>query len=179
MNTKKSAIKYEIFSIIFIIVLGIILHFSYDWSNKNLFIGSFSSVNESTWAHLKLIFFPTLITIIGRFFYSKENYEKYLSSKTKGLLFSLFFTVIFFYTYTGILGYNISFIDISSFFIATILGEIYSLKSFFSYNYYNYKTSFLILSLLFTSFIIFTFIPPKIGLFKDPITNTYGIFQTK
>lgn len=177
MQNKKSIFKYELFSTFFIIILGILLHFTYNWSNNNLFVGSFSSVNESTWEHLKLIFFPTLITIIGRFFYNKNNYEKYLSSKVKGLIFSLIFTVVFFYTYTGILGYKITFIDISSFLVAIILGELVSIKNYLKNEALNYKTSIIILSILLFSFIIFTYFPPKIDLFKDPITNTYGIFQ--
>lgn len=171
--------KYEIFSFIFILIFGVILHFSYEWSNNNLFVGSFSSVNESVWEHLKLIYFPTLITIIIGSIYNHENYTNYLSAKTKGLLSSLVFTVVFFYTYTGILGYNIAFIDISSFFIAVLIGEFVSIKNMIYKTKDNFTTSIIILIFLFLSFIIFTYFPPKIGLFKDPITNTYGIFQFK
>ena len=177
MNKKKSILKYEIFSTIFIIILGIILHYSYEWSNNNLCVGSFSSINESVWENLKLIFFPTLITIISRIFFNKKDFQKYLSSKTKGLLYSLLFNVIFYYTYTGVLGYNITFLDISSFFVAILIGEFVSIKNFISDTKYNYKISVGILIILLFLFIIFTYIPPQIALFKDPITDTYGIFN--
>ena len=131
MIKKHSLFKYELFSNIFIIIAGILLHFGYEWSSSNFFIGSFCSVNESVWEHLKLIFVPTLIVIIIGTFYNKEKYPDYLSYKTSGLIYSLLFTVIFYYTYTGVLGYNITFLDISSFFIAIIVGEIVTIKNLF------------------------------------------------
>ena len=174
---KKSTLKYEIFSLTFVIVLGIILHFTYDWSGQNLFVGSFSAVNESTWEHLKLIFFPTFITIIIGCFYNKNVIEKYLFSKTTGLIYSLIFTVVFFYTYSGILGYTITFVDILSFFVAVLLGELISIKTFIFSNEDDYKISIVTLLVLLLSFITFTYFPPKINLFKDPITETYGAFR--
>ena len=50
--------NYKIFNTIFVFALGTLLHFVYDWSWQNQIIGAFSAVNESTWEHLKLIFFP-------------------------------------------------------------------------------------------------------------------------
>ena len=175
----KSIIKYEVFSIIFVAILGSILHFTFDWSGNNLFVGSFSAVNESVWEHLKLIYFPTLITIIIGCYYNKDIIPKYISAKVKGLLIAMSFITIFFYTYTGILGYNISFLDISSFFIAIIICEIITYKSFLSNSSNNFIQYLVILIILFFCFIVFTYNPPKLGLFKDPITNTYGIFKSK
>ena len=65
MNSSK-ILKYQIFSAFFTIILGTLFHFTYEWSGNNAFVGTFSSVNESTWEHLKLTFFPMLITAIIR-----------------------------------------------------------------------------------------------------------------
>lgn len=35
MIKKDSILKFEILSTIFIIILGVILHFTYGWSNNN------------------------------------------------------------------------------------------------------------------------------------------------
>jgi len=176
---KKSMIKYEIFSIVFIFIFGVILHYTFDWSGRNLIVGSFSSVNESTWEHLKLIFFPILITIIGGIFYNKSTFKKYLVSKTKGLIYSLIFSIVFFYIYTGILGSNIAFIDIFSFLVSIILSELVFFQNYIYGSNENYKTSIIVLTMLLMCFIIFTYSPPKINLFKDPITGTFGIFRTQ
>ena len=107
----KKIIKYEIFSILFCIILGTLLHFTYELSNQNAFIGTFSAVNESVWEHLKLTFFPTLITTLLSSFFL-ENYKEFIGYRLKGILYSFSFTVIFFYTYSGILGKSILIIDI-------------------------------------------------------------------
>ena len=37
---------------------GILLHFLYGLTNESIFVASFSAVNETTWEHMKLIYFP-------------------------------------------------------------------------------------------------------------------------
>ena len=58
MLKKNSILIFEIISSIFIMILGTLLHFTFKWSNNNVLVGTFSAINESTWEHLKLIFFP-------------------------------------------------------------------------------------------------------------------------
>ena len=41
-------------------VLGILSHFVYDWTGGGFIIGLFFPVNESTWEHMKLMYFPLL-----------------------------------------------------------------------------------------------------------------------
>ena len=43
------------------IILGIVSHFVYDWTGGNFFVGLFFPVNESTWEHMKLLYFPLLL----------------------------------------------------------------------------------------------------------------------
>ena len=49
------SLKTNLFRFIFISVLGVLLHFTYEWSGDNAVVGLFSAVNESTWEHLKLL----------------------------------------------------------------------------------------------------------------------------
>ncbi len=171
----KKIRNFQIFSIIFTLILGSLLHFTYKLSGGNPIIATFSSINESTWEHLKLLFFPMLLTIIIGCFYFGKEIPNFLCSKTIGIIVAMAFTVVFFYTYTGILGRNIAFIDISSFFIATILGEFLSYLLIINKFKCNKLISLIILITIFLFFIVFTFSTPKIGLFKDPITGGYGI----
>lgn len=156
-------------------IVGTFLHFTYEFSNYNNLIGIFSPVNESVWEHLKLLFFPTILTIFIGYILIKDNYPNYLYAKTKGLFIALSFIIIFFYTYTGILGKSILGVDIASFFIAVLILEIYTLKKTLSNaKYFNFR-AIAFLTILLIAFLIFTFNPPKIGLFKDPLTNNFGI----
>jgi hypothetical protein len=175
MKIKKSILIFEIISTIFVMVFGTLLHFTFEWSDNNLLVGAFSAVNESTWEHLKLLFFPMLITTIAGYFYTKKSIPNYLCSKTQGILLAISFIIIFFYTYTGIIGTNFAILDIGSFFVAVILGEYLTYKKIKSKSSCNNLISIIILLVLCLCFIIFTFFPPHIGLFKDPITGMFGI----
>ena len=172
--------KWQIYSVIFSIILGSLFHFSFNLFNHNLFIASFSAVNESTWEHLKLVFFPLLITTIIGYFYIGKNYTNFLFSQTIGILTSISFIIIFFYTYTGILGFNIPIINILSFILSIILGEFISYKLLLKNIKINNKIKnifLIIIFLLFFSFIIFTYFPPNINLFIYLLTNKYGIIN--
>lgn len=175
---KKNVLKFQIFSVIFTWILGTILHFLYEWSGDNKIIASFSAVNESTWEHLKLVFFPMLITtIIGFLVIGKDN-KKFWCAKTIGIILAMSFIIVFFYTYTGIIGTNFAILDIGSFFVAVILGEYAAYKIMTNEEYKlkcNKKIAVIGLICILLCFIIFTYLPPHIGLFKDPISNGYGI----
>lgn len=164
----KALKKYQLFSIIFTFLLGSLLHFTYDWSNQNPIVAVFSSINESTWEHLKLIYFPMLITTIMGYFIFKNKVPNFLCSKVIGIIVAMLFTVIFFYTYSGILGTNVAFIDIGSFFIAIIIGEVVSYLLMRNKFECNNLIALVILIILFICFIIFTYNAPRIGLFEDP-----------
>ena len=176
MNKTKIR-NYQILSIIFTFILGTLLHFTYNLSAQNSIVALFSSINESVWEHLKLVFFPMAITTIIGTFYFNKNVPNFLCSKTVGILVSMLFTIIFFYTYTGVLGNNIAFIDISSFFITTLLGEYVSYKLIMSKFNCNNIIALIVLLALFISFFIFTYFTPNIGIFKDPLTGQYGIIK--
>ena len=174
MNQTKLK-NYQIISTIFAVVLGTLLHFTFEWFGNNEIIAAFSSINESTWEHLKLAFCPMLITtIIGTFIF-KNDYPNFLCSKTIGIVTAISFITGFFYTYTGILGRNIAIIDILSFIIAIILGEYVSYKLIISN--YSCNNTFAIITLLILTFcfIYFTYNPPQIALFQDPLTGLFGI----
>ena len=168
MNRKQIR-NYQIFSAIFVIVLGTLLHFTYKFSGENKIVALFSATNESTWEHLKLIFFPMLISIIIGYFYFGKNIPNFVCSKTLGLILGMGFITIFFYTYSGILGKNIAVIDILSFFISVILSEFLSYILMVNKIKCNKKIAIIILGIIAISFVIFTYYPSDLGIFKDPL----------
>lgn len=175
MQNRSKIIKFEILSTIFIFLIGTLLHFTFEWSNSNLIVGSFSAVNESTWEHLKLVFFPMFITTVIGYSIFKNEIPNYLCAKTYGTIKEMLFIIIFFYTYTGIIGTNFAILDIASFFIAILLGQYYSYKWIKEKQDCNIWVAISILIIILFSFIIFTFYTPHIGLFKDPVTGLFGI----
>ena len=64
---------WGIIGFVFVGVLGVILHFLYEFSGNNLIVAPFSAVNESTWEHLKLAFFPMFTWAIIQFFFVESS----------------------------------------------------------------------------------------------------------
>ena len=166
--TKNLIKRFSVCSTVFIIILGTILHFTYDWSKNNPIIGVFSAINESTWEHLKLLFFPTLITTIIGYFYFKES-SNFLCGKVIEVLVSMFFVVNVYYTYTGVLGKDVAWVNILIFILAVIVGEIANYLVLNSNIPCNKKVAVSILILLTVLFVVFTFNAPQRGLFQEPL----------
>ena len=60
----KKVRNWQITAVLFTLIFGTLLHFTYGLSGNNPIVGTFSAINESTWEHLKLLFFPMLIFAI-------------------------------------------------------------------------------------------------------------------
>lgn len=156
---------------------GTLLHFLYEWTGKNLLAALFSGVNESTWEHMKLLFFPLFIFSIVQSGYFKE-YENFWWIKLIGTLLGLITIPVLFYTYNGVFGKSPDWINITIFFISaavTFLIEGMLFKKADNDFKLNNKIAFFILCLIGLLFFVFTFFTPTIPIFMDPITKTYGI----
>ena len=155
---------------------GTMLHFLYDWLGEAVWIAPFSGVNESTWEHMKLLFWPSFIFAVIQSFYFKE-FENFWCIKLRGLLLGLGLIPILFYTYNGVIGKSPDFINIAIFFISAAAEYIYEARLFKNEDVRcrSQRLALLILCFIGVLFIIFTFKTPEIGIFKDPITGTYGI----
>lgn len=167
MNKKLKL--YIVLGIIFVSVLGTMSHFFYEWSGYNKIIALFSPVNESTWEHIKLLFFPMLIYTIFISVKLKSEYPCILSAMLCGNILGCILIPVIFYTYTGILGRNITFLDIADFYISVIISFFTAYSLSLSCKCEKYaavlKCIFIILIIM---FIIFTISPPNIALFKSP-----------
>ena len=180
INKIKSSklIKAQLIVILFSLILGTLLHFTYEWSGENAFVGSFSAVNESVWEHLKLVFFPMLIAAIIEYFFVKDVSKNYVEAKTIGIFTTISFIIVAFFTYSGIIGTSLIVIDILIFILSLILGEYVAYRLMKRKDESTVATEVLaiiILTLLFIFFIIFTYLPPEVNLFRDVTTGLYGI----
>ncbi len=155
---------------------GSLLHFLYDWTNESVLIAPFSAVNESTWEHMKLLFFPMLVfaLIQSRFF---KEYENFWCVKLAGIATGLVLIPILFYTYNGVFGKSPDWVNIAIFFVSVALSfllEMYMFKNG-SLRCKRPWLSFSVICLIGILFVVFTFATPKIPIFQDPITQIYGI----
>lgn len=83
-------------------------------------------------------------------------------------------TIILFYTYIGIIGKDNFVIDIGIFILGIIIAQIISYKIMTLPDLNLEILSIIVIIIIAIVFAIFTKNPPKIPLFQDPITKTYG-----
>ena len=156
---------------------GTLLHFLYEWLGNAIWIAPFSGINESTWEHMKLLFFPMFLFSLFEYRFFKEEYENFRAVKLIGILIGLILIPVFYYTYTGISGVTVDFINIAIFYIAGAIAYFIETKLMKKGvgRKFPQKIVFPILTGIAILFVVFTFFTPEIPLFKDPVTKTYGI----
>ena len=156
--------------------VGTILHFLYEWLGDAVWIAPLSGVNESTWEHMKLLFWPMFLYAIFQSFFFKEE-KNYWCVKLKGTLFGIILIPILFYTYNGVIGKSPDWINIAIFFICAAAAYIYETRLFKKEetDCKHPKLALGALCIIALLFVIFTFATPQIDIFKDPLTGSYGI----
>ena len=179
---KKDLSLWQFASFVFIVFLGTLLHFLYDFSGQNTVAALVSGVNESTWEHMKLLYFPHLAFSFIQHKFFKE-YGNFRCIKLRGILLGLILIPVIFYTYNGVFGKSPDFVNIAIFFVSAALMCFSEWKLFkkdkmdcnCNSNCKYPSICLLIMILIGVLFIVFTFYVPKIPLFKDPVTGAYGI----
>ena len=155
---------------------GTLLHFLYEWPGKAAWIAPFSGVNESTWEHMKLLFWPMLLfAILQSFFFSEK--QDFWCIKLRGILLGISLIPVIFYTYNGVIGQSPDWINIAIFFVCAAISYIYEFTLFKSAKPHRCAkfAAIAMLCVLALLFFLFTFATPELGIFRDPLTGTYGI----
>jgi len=174
---KKAVLLYETAGILFIILFGSMLHFTFEWSGNQPIIGIFSAVNESVWEHLKLGFWPTLLYAIIEYSLINKKTKNFFPAKTVATYSIIAVIPAIFYSYTTITGESIFVIDILSFILAVVIGQLlsYRLLTYKPLSAKLEKIALFALFILGVAFIVFTFYPPHLPIFQDPLSSEYGI----
>ena len=153
---------------VFTSILGIMFHFVYEWSGNNFLVGLFTPVNESTWEHMKLLFFPMLgFALIG----GKKVEEQYpciYNYMFTGILVGLAMMPTLFYTYSGILGFHLAWLNIVVFIFSVLAAYIVVYKLAENCVRRDSKVQQYVMYVLIAAFMVFTVYPPVLGLFAAP-----------
>ena len=155
---------------------GTLLHFLYDLLGGAIWIAPFSGVNESTWEHMKLLFWPMLIFAIVQSIFFRDR-EDFWCIKLGGIALGLSLIPIIFYTYNGVIGKSPDWINIAIFFVSAAVAYTYETQKLRSPSdtCQSPKLALALLAVIAAAFVIFTFNAPPLGIFKDPLTGKYGI----
>ena len=151
---------------IFVVALGVFLHFAYKLSGNNPVVGLFALTTESIWEHLKLIFYPMLLLTLWDLYIRQKNNLNFLPPRSIGILAGMIFTIVVFYTVTGVIGDIIAWVNILIYFLSVIFAFWIEKRTYAKSRNLSVFWSVFILLFLLALFIIFTLSPPDIGLFR-------------
>ena len=175
----KRYTKINIIMTLSAIGLGVLWHFLFDITGENRFVGLFSPVNESVWEHLKILYFPFVISTAVEYFLYGRNAYNFFTSKLFGLTVGLISIISGYYTAVGAFGINNMVINIAIYVISVILAYALSymrmLKTPRMAGGAWERAAIAIMAVWFALFLIFSYYPPHIPLFRDPMTMNYSI----
>lgn len=152
------------------LITGVFMSFLYKWTNYNYFAGIIAPINDSTWEQLKIFFFPIIILSVFEYCFIGKYFPSFVTSRAIGCLCGLFFTVVFFYTYTGIIGSSYQWLDISTIFFSTALCYCITWHLTITKKAGGRRSNFVSVCLLLLvcyAFFRFTTKPPAINLFQS------------
>lgn len=161
-------------------ILGTLLHFLFDWSGKKAVVGVFAAVNESIWEHMKLLYYPLLLFAVAEYWFWGWEVAQFWCVKLAGLLFGLALIPVLYYTYTGALGVEADWFNITIFFLAAAAVYWLETRLFALTPACQLQPGLCLgtIGLIGAAFVLLTFAPPRWPLFADPVTGAYG-YQPK
>ena len=157
-------------------VLGTLAHFAYRWSGGALLAGVFCAVNESVWEHMKLLFFPVFLFTAAQFCVGER--DGLLAARAVSVTAGLALIPTLYYTYTGIWGDHVLWADAAIFYLSAAV--TFWLDDLLHRQRRLWKMGCQVAGLVWLwvlafLFVWWTFSPPRIALFRDPLTGLYGI----
>lgn len=158
-KSQNGLIRYIILA-----TMGFLLHFVYDWSGQNKIVGIFSATNESTWEHLKLLFFPMLFITIWDSLRGNTS-PGFLKRRILSIIAGMLLIVIMFYTALGITSRIMDWYNIATYLIGLLTTLILDSLIKVEDNIYSAYTALAMFILLTVAFGVFTFRAPEIGIF--------------
>ena len=173
---RKYVLKWEISGIVFVFLLGALLHFVFEWSGESRIVGLFASVNESVWEHFKQGFLPMCLYAAIEYRFLRGRVNSFLTAKAVAVYIIPIITGLVFYGYTAIIEEEILIVDILIFLVAIVIGQLTSYKIMTSVKLPKYTNvvSLIFMILLALILMLFTFYPPYLPIFLDA-RGFYGI----
>lgn len=130
-------------------------------------VGLYAAVSESTWEHLKLLFFPVLLYTVWEYIWLGHRWKGYVQVRAEGVLLGMLTITALFYTYTGICGRHWLWADILTFVLGAAVTAYYTWK----YARRGRGSSVfgaVVLAVITVCFGVFSLFPPAVGIFAIP-----------
>lgn len=162
---------FRLAGIIYTIIAGSILHFLYDWTGNNFWIGFFSAVDESIFQHLKLLFYPYMIWVIITYIRKVDVGKNFIAVRGLSVLAGALTIILLYYGYTAFTGDHYMIVDLAIYAISVIVTFLVEGKLEDSVTLkkpaWNIIGWIIIIAMV-AAFFMFTYAPPMVPLFIPP-----------
>lgn len=169
--------RLEAGGVLFCWLAAPLLFMAYGWSGGAVWAALFGSANRSAWELTKLVLAPFALWAVILFLAGRPPVKRYTVAQTAGMAAAAAGMLVFCHALSCIMGDCSPVAAVLAACVFSALGhwlaaKIYSSKRRLE-GWFTVVLFFLIL--LVVMFLSFTVNPPKIRIFMDPFTNTYGI----
>ncbi|MBE7004646.1 MAG: hypothetical protein E7425_10285 [Ruminococcaceae bacterium] len=178
MTIRKKLWHWELAGFLTTCLAGTLLQFLFRWTGESALVAPFSAVNESTWEHMKLFYVPFFVFALPECAALCEPFRNYLAVKAAAALTGLLAIPVLFYTLNGAFGKTPDWLNIAIFFVSTAAAYLTGyllLRAHALRGGVLQAVGFALLWALMLAFIWFTYHAPALPLFRDPLTQQYGI----
>lgn len=172
---NKNITYWQTVCFLFLCIVGTLLHFLFPWSGGSWLAALFAPVNESVWEHLKLLVFPLTAFALAQSLWSGMNPRQVWAAKSRGLLVGLILIPTLYYLVSGGLGRSPEWFNIALFFLTA--AAVCRVEQQALIREETGPGGVLTIAVIVCLFWVLTFFPPRIPLFQDPITGTWGYFS--
>lgn len=175
----RRIVRWELYGILFIIGFGTTLHFWFAWTGYWRPMAVVAAVNESTWEHFKMAFWPGLMVGILEYLTWGKERRDFFVAKFLGLLAMPIITMILFYGYTSIWHHSLP-ADIAVFVASVAGGQLISLFIFrkeIDWPGFVRPVAAVGLVVMTLAFATQSYFPRKGFLFEHPGTRELGILE--
>ncbi len=159
---------YTVVGVVLVSILGCLSHFAYEWLGNNPIFAFLFATNESIFQHIKIFVMPYFVYGVFEYFAYGKMIQNFIPVKVFSSLLGMLFIPVFYYSYSGFLGFNLVWVDISIYFIAVIIAFYISYKKM-NQTFLTSRTDnivwFIVLIVIILSMIVFSYYTPKLGLF--------------
>ena len=174
----RRLLRQELAGFFWTAAAGTLLHFAYEWSGESLPAAVLGSVNESVWEHMKLLVMPAFLFTAVQVWRLGESHPNISAVRAVTIPLGALLIPVLYYTYTGALGIQVTWINIAIFYVATAVlfwVDWRLLRTGMSGSGWGQLLGLMILWGVVFVFVWCTFCPPELPLWQDPVTGGYGL----
>lgn len=174
----RRLLQQELAGFFWTAAVGTLLHFVYEWSEGSLPAALLGSVNESVWEHMKLLVMPVFLLTAVQVWRLGESHPNIPVVRAVTIPLGALLIPVLYYTYTGALGIQVTWVNIAIFYVATAVlfwVDWHLLRRGMLVSGWGQLLGLMILWGVVFAFVWCTFRPPGLPLWQDPVTGGYGL----